>query len=133
MRHAVYILVLILCGCARRSTVDYYNAFVSEYEARFGHTPDIETPIRFVDDLASDDKEAIATCTGSEVLVVRAAWGGLGDEQREELIYHELGHCLLYESHRPDSIMSPSLLELSVYRDRREELINELFDGGNGK
>lgn len=55
--------------------------------------------------------------------------------EKEELIFHELGHCILNKDHdeskdsnrRPKSIMYPVTITDSIYRENRTEYINELF------
>lgn len=49
----------------------------------------------------------------------------------EQLIYHELGHCVLGRSHveTRDSLMTSEIdqIQVSKYVDHREDFINELF------
>ncbi len=61
---------------------------------------------------------------------------------REQLIYHELGHCLLHRQHRNDEIQDPnawlgkrpvSIMHASVfnymdYENHRTDYVNELFN-----
>lgn len=62
-------------------------------------------------------------------------WTGADSFTREALVYHELGHCLLYRGHDtnilpsgiPESIMYPSILNSSVYSSNRAYYIRELF------
>ena len=53
-------------------------------------------------------------------------WAFYDRWDREILIYHELGHCLLGQDHRPDSIMSQNL-RTTWYAWHREEYKAELF------
>jgi len=54
--------------------------------------------------------------------------------EREEVIFHELGHCYLDRPHiktrisnRPTSIMYPTLLDYRSYKQYRQNYIYELF------
>lgn len=63
-------------------------------------------------------------------------WKVLGAHQREQLMFHELGHCVLGRGHdtelhpdgRPMSIMFPNLLKAHVYGEHRHEYIKELTE-----
>ncbi len=62
------------------------------------------------------------------------AWGRFSDLIREELIFHELGHCLLRRLHCnrefggvPLSLMCYYLVSLEHYERFRDNYIDELF------
>lgn len=82
------------------------------------------------------------------VLVNEAKWNTLKEYQRKELIYHELGHCMLHRSHSKKviytdtaavantqnlSIMNPIMLSMFLteteYQNYIESLQDELFSG----
>lgn len=76
------------------------------------------------------------------ILISRATWTWLNDDEREELIFHELGHCLLNRRHVtesvrlngvlvPKSIMSPVLFSGAVYNQFRSYYVYELFHEGH--
>lgn len=60
-------------------------------------------------------------------------WNKSSNEQREELLFHELGHCILGRDHietmlkynTPKSVMYPYVFE-SAYKKHREYYVNEL-------
>ena len=52
-------------------------------------------------------------------------WEESSAEDRELLMFHELGHCVLGQDHRAGSIMEPRLF--SGYFDRRPFYVPELF------
>ena len=62
-------------------------------------------------------------------------WPGLNSTYREQLIFHEAAHCLLNRSHKgndfynPESIMNTTLFPDSIYVQRYNEFIYELFEG----
>lgn len=62
-----------------------------------------------------------------EVFLDEPFWKWASDLTKEQLIFHELGHCVLDQlEHRGDSIMRGMLWRDAVYKARRDEFINEL-------
>jgi hypothetical protein len=54
---------------------------------------------------------------------------------KEQLLFHELGHCVLNRKHcdlvvnlDPISLMHPKMLKSEYYKNNRDELIEELFN-----
>lgn len=67
----------------------------------------------------------------------------LDEDQKEFLVYHELGHCLLGQDHREEmveseygnvklSIMASIMLPINTYKERRGHYKYELFNGKRG-
>jgi len=63
-------------------------------------------------------------------------WAKVSHEEREELIYHELGHCVLGLGHKndmldycPKSIMYPMTLSRDCYSNNRDYYYLELKGG----
>jgi hypothetical protein len=63
-------------------------------------------------------------------------WEGHTSSEQEQLVFHELGHCILHREHnfylrrddeRPESIMYPSLVPRQEYEEHRATYIAELF------
>lgn len=62
-------------------------------------------------------------------------WNVVSETQRELLVHHELGHCVLYRPHRSDllstgkyaSIMYPVIMTSSTYTSNFNYYQNELF------
>jgi hypothetical protein len=68
------------------------------------------------------------------IVILRAAWDKYDSFKREELIFHELGHCVLnrkhcnyQDEHGYISIMNESLLSSDYYEENRDDLLEELF------
>ena len=70
------------------------------------------------------------------IVVNRAKWDRLTDLEREEFLYHELGHCVLRRLHKatldtssgnPLSIMHPVGLDGRLYNTHRDTYLHELF------
>ena len=77
---------------------------------------------------SSDDRPVI--------VLPRPLWIDLSPHEREQALFHELGHCYLGRDHdestteggRMKSVMATWLFDKRIYRRRREEYIEELFD-----
>lgn len=80
----------------------------------------------------------IINITGPYIVLRRKSWNYLTPVEREQLLFHELGHCILEREHDetkiefrgrriPTSIMYPHILDEIDYREDRERYIDELF------
>jgi len=66
-------------------------------------------------------------------------WDSQSETQRELLAHHELGHCVLYRSHRSTilpsgiyaSLMYPTIMKGSIYLANYDYYQNELFTYGS--
>ncbi len=121
-------LTLILASCA--SIPKDFAPYVASFEA---HHPVRNTRFEFgtvgATALSSDN---LAECirgsavTPHRIVVSEKQWNGLSDIQREALIFHELGHCVLGLDHT-SGIMQASLISGAKYQANRSTLIEELF------
>lgn len=116
--------------------------YIDEFKSRLalaGLTPDVSMlTVVFTDSLASN---ILGSCNmGAQyVRINRALWQTLNSGHREELIFHELGHCVLNRLHdttevggTPVSIMYPYHLGPTIYADatRYADYQTELFGVG---
>jgi hypothetical protein len=70
------------------------------------------------------------------ITIRKEIWDQMDDADREELIFHEMGHCVLGRSHKseksadgvPLSIMHPYRISNSVYLEYRDQYLTELFN-----
>ena len=124
--------------------VELYNQFSTHIEEEFKpHVAVFEKHygkklkgigIKFED--LSSEGTAVGICyllTGN-IGIDKSYWEYADDLEREQLILHELGHCVLGLSHNtemtgscPESLMYPSLIP-HCYKKSREYYIKELFD-----
>ena len=73
-----------------------------------------------------------------KVVISKTYFMEVEDAQREELMFHELGHCVLDRGHTsteypdgcPTSIMDPYMINEWCYDKWRSEYLEELFSGG---
>lgn len=84
--------------------------------------------------------EIVGECITQEnatpvVVIDQLYWSQASDSVREELIWHELGHCLLHRVHRmdvlsnnePASIMNPMLFDPYAIQNNYQYYKTELF------
>lgn len=146
-------VLCLLTACGRGPTavesaefapyVTRFNNFSKEYGRDTSEDPDVA--IMF-DKLESDVVGACETGPfhGPRIYIDRAAWEGKGDEGREAILFHELGHCVLGRDHInttltvgrgggmrtwkiPSSLMHLRGVAGSIYSERKDEYLRELF------
>lgn len=143
------VLSTTACGVAPKhnATVSIDPTF-TEYVARFedaahqaGHKVRVNDLIVAFGDTGSNT-ETRGLCAFAEgetpaVTINQQAWDSSTDDEREELIFHELGHCLLGLKHVagintdgiPASIMNPVEITSAIYAQNRAYYLHTLFDG----
>jgi len=111
-------------GALRTVVVDYQASRVSGY-IRLITTPNV------IGQCAHDPNEP------STVIIDRSYWNIATDLEREFLVFHELGHCVLNRDHLDEadnqgnciSIMTSgsSQCKINYNQNTREKLLDELF------
>jgi hypothetical protein len=133
--------LLILSACGHGSIDPAFTEYVTRFESSArdqGKAITVTNSIRFGIVDSHDGVQAV--CDAGVITVDRNAWNGSVDLDREEIIFHELGHCTLGRQHLNDtewdaslfysvatSIMNLSRVDLSAYSVNRSEYIKELF------
>ncbi len=77
----------------------------------------------------------VATNMTPVITIDQTAWESSDEDERQELIYHELGHCVLNKTHEegtnsigiPASIMNPYKIDGSIYAQYRSFYLSKLF------
>jgi len=137
-------LFAISCGKQLHSGPDELTAYVEEFQAAGAS---VNRPIqvgqiklKLVKSLDQYGAAVAGYCdrtkTPPEVLILKARWAGFGEVEREMLIFHELGHCVLGREHLglvnpvnrlPVSLMFPGMIPAAIYSAARGHYIYELF------
>lgn len=113
-----------------------------EYETRIRGIKVVDTNISMTFGLvrAGQKDNTVGYCVidpkgGVIIKIYTPAWKEMDDYQREDLVFHELGHCLIGRDHcskinheGPISIMNWRVLDGSYYKKHREDLVDELFN-----
>ena len=135
MKYLLLVLIsLVLAGCggcgrAPGSYVGfepYVDAFVAEGAVRGVSVDMYGIDIKLVDTLPENTLGICNHYTG-HISLLKSFWE-LFPNEREELIFHELGHCVLGLGHSESGIMRPIHLYSSEYQPHRTEYLDILFD-----
>jgi hypothetical protein len=88
--------------------------------------------------LGAPGTEIVGCCDGAGNITLLQSFISTigGTPLEEEVLFHEMGHCVLEETHRPaldsngnpTSIMNPDAYGGPFYEDNRSTLLDELFD-----
>lgn len=150
MKTRIYILigiVLLVSACGDDILIDdtlrpYYESFLIEAEKRNVEFQALESFIEMRIGVIEEDPTFLGKCNSNiddinrEVVINVLFWDILSPIEKEKLVFHELGHCLLNRPHRNDkaqtgfcaSIMNSSDGCIDNYSDEtREAYLDELF------
>lgn len=141
---ALFLFVIGLFGCGKEAKLDVDPVFYP-YLMKFKMFADQygkNVPIKELTVKFSDlGPRYCGMCTHSTtnnpklIEIDHMCWDDEDDLTREELMFHEFGHCLMDKGHndnlRPDgtpvSIMYSYIIGSSLYSKYYKEYINELF------
>lgn len=147
LRHATLIMAvtLTLVGCGREKTLDVgeFAPYVQRFEAvgaQAGHPLKIDDLIIKLGSMDRPSEQGYCTLSTDEtprVTISSSAWPTLDDTEREALIFHELGHCILIRRHDsstltngdPATLMNPYAMDAYTYMNRLDYYHQELFVG----
>jgi Zn-dependent protease with chaperone function len=147
-----FVLAAVMSGCGAaapetHTPVLQVNGF-DEYVARFEqaateHEHPVQVQdliIRFgqVDEAGESGGRGVCQVASGETPVITVsaeAWATSTEEEREELIFHELGHCVLGLAHQgginaqgiPASLMNPYKIHGGIYRQFKDYYLAQLF------
>jgi hypothetical protein len=147
MKKIYVILPLLLSACAKHTPVvqidEPFKPYVTAFQARaamVGYNVKISDLIVTTVDSFSDPN-VVGMCLGMNqndqtptISVSKFYWPKLEVSFREEMLFHELGHCVLNRNHRPDqsnnlslSVMNPYIFGSRVYEANYGQYMHELF------
>jgi len=96
--------------------------------------------IQTVQDLPTTEEMGVCiqgAGTTPTIQISQSMWDSLDADGQQELLFHELGHCVLNRVHEeslnngvPVSVMSPIFLGSSLY-DAKDQYMHELFTSQN--
>lgn len=132
-------------GCGREQTLDVgeFAPYVERFEeaSRVNGTPLEVTDlvIRFGEMQTRTERGAceIADNATPVIMLREDTWALMDEAEREELLFHEMGHCVLRRTHKselngkglPGSIMNPYLIRGHIYQKNQSYYLRELFAG----
>lgn len=119
----------------------YVQRFIEDARKRKVSIPEMSrTTVVFGTTRTKDEPITVGFCDDVQgwpfITVSEADWAYSDDYEKEQLVFHELGHCVLGRDHcdvtrndQPVSIMEVDLgRSAQAYKTRREEFVNELFN-----
>lgn len=135
---ALVLLSSAASGCGRtehfiaEEVLPYLGKFLDEASARcLSVEPDVS--IYFVSESDIDPGEwssAVGNCEifSNHIEIRRSYWENANETEREILLFHELGHCLLsYYYHTDTGLMREYLMPASVYLQDRTNILDQLY------
>jgi len=138
-------ICLLLTGCQKLLSIHGFEEYVDRFEKAsriHGFPVTVDNLIIKFESVENWCHGDSGKCIGKEgtcrrrflqvpiIFINEKRWAIRPDQFREQLIFHELGHCVLFQPHRRDdklSIMNPGIMPSMVYRNRRDEMLKELF------
>lgn len=136
MRYIVLIMITlcsISCGKPKGKDMPIsVRPFVVMFEHHWGKQ--IDNIFITFGDLPQGRAGECTNLSNGDIVIDTLFWAYATVATKEQLIFHELGHCVLGREHnakivngREQSIMNPNLLLDSTYLPNRDEYIKELF------
>lgn len=144
------LLILFLIACsttaeqAPRYSYKYVDKRAIKYVKRFEKFAGFKIPfvrIAFVQSfgIKHEKKKTIGLCTKIDMQIYLPGykWDDMTDLEKEELVFHEIGHCVLGRGHNehkikdskcPYSIMWPKQIGDKCYKRYRKHYIKELLE-----
>lgn len=131
---ATLFLALFVFGCAKppqdKELVPFLKSFLADARS---HDVDLgSSPSGLILVFGDLESPHVGQCqSGTQTITIdRTYWLNSPDELRQEVLYHELGHCLLNRGHVSYlSIMQPYVLSSFDFENNKQALIDELFQG----
>lgn len=141
MRYCLVLLFLTMCACQRGPQYkgmifgidptfqSYYDSFGAHYGIK------VQVPIAFVSQAAPRIGECITYDNGHRQIEIDPVfWMNTDAATREELIDHELGHCIFGRTHNHSyladgcaaSIMNPYVFGNPCFANHKSDYLNEL-------
>ena len=145
----IIFLSVVLVGCGPTNPMYFSDAEFLIYKIRFieeaslrGIDIEFDLPISFVDEFNKPYEHSTGICyyVSKHIKILKDTWEFLDENQRELLIFHELGHCLLNRIKHDNTLVDDKMrsimhhhvvdMDNGHYRNNRTELLDELFEGG---
>jgi hypothetical protein len=135
------LILILLCSCGKeqeyiridKEFIPYYNSFIEDGKQR----NKILNPKFLIIEFGNLQPKYAGICyMPVRVIIDSIIWKQSTETRKKMLIYHELGHCLLYRLHDdkieersgyPQSIMNTYLFNEAIFKYYEKDYIDELF------
>lgn len=141
-----YIFLIFLMGCSHREAVlrnddisEYVNRFETHGKKYYGDQSTVGNISYYFENMGFSEIAGYCQVDDNEkkIVINSVSWSKYTDLEKEELLFHELGHCVLYRGHlnevfpddTPVSIMYYRVMNEDVYKEKYDYYIKELFTG----
>lgn len=135
-----YILPLLLVGCAGVNVDPELKGYIDEFDREIGTNSFVNaTFVPYMPNKTESNLLGVCLYSGSvfapnTIQVDRGDWDFMTDTERKQLMWHELGHCVLGLKHDetiledgyPKSIMFPQLMPDFIWNLRFDRFKEEL-------
>lgn len=141
MKYVIVALSLVLSSCGGAYITNGMDTYVQSFEAESlarGKTLQVHNlVIEVVDELPHpyEGGAFVGLCTldGKDnspyIQIYKTFWDAASNAMKEQLIFHEMGHCLLYKTHIPgEGLMHASLSPEEVYTLDRKVWLDNFFE-----
>jgi len=133
--------MLTACGREKKVEIDpQFGPYVADFKTASSNSVTIDDLIIQFGDTENPRARGIcrvADDTTPTIIVNKTTWDAISEAEREELIFHEMGHCVLGRKHTsklkngnsgpPDSLMYPYSLTENEYESEKAHYHEELF------
>lgn len=139
----IFVVIISLGGCGRERTRDLgeFEPYVAAFEdlaQRHGRDIHIYDLVVKFGEMHHDLERGSCEIRSSQaptITIRKDTWESMSEEEQQELIFHELGHCVLARSHRDDvspqgipmSIMNSFMIPQPIYQYNQDYYLRELF------
>jgi len=145
MRNYIKLLLLLLfSACGQRLELNGFDEYVKGFEVESSSRGNKVTVTNLIIEFTTKlNQYTYGVCLlrsndTPRIQINKNVWFYLSDATREELMFHELGHCVLFRKHEESvnngaaiSIMYPYILNDIFYSNNRSYYLDELFSRKN--
>ncbi len=137
------VFAFVLAGCGRSKVVDVgqFASYVTHFESvatEQGKSLKVDDLIMKFGPMDYPTEQGFCTLSTDQTPTItlnEASWDLMDESEREALVFHELGHCVLIRRHDsstlpdgdPASMMNPYSMDSYTYEHRKAYYQHELF------
>ena len=142
----IIIMAMALSACAREHKLQLgqFGGYVQAFETRgsaFGKTIQVDDLIVEFGTMERASEQGYCLLKENDTPIIRVnqtAWNGMTESERQLLLNHELGHCILGRVHKndllqpaeiPASLMNSYAIDSDLYVTHKDYYDGELFRG----
>ena len=129
------------CGKQQRLELGQFQPYVAHFEAHaseHGQTVKVTDLVVHFGRMENALERGICEINGDTtptITINEDSWNKMDENEREPLMFHELGHCVLHRKHKaeqmqtgvPSSLMNPYTIPDYTYANYHDYYLNELY------